>query len=438
MEFLYKLAYWVLTGLDIVAKWLYVNIYKPIKFAVNWPYEEEFAFKWVFLLGVLLILIILCVIRKIIKRCKKRKIKFYVNNKLVAVNKTKYKKPIDFVKVSLEGKQFVGWYKNRKCTKPYKHSVLKVKRNLKLFAKFKIAEPTPILINQASKKVKEPEFKEVASNEIQGKSNFIIENINVLDTQTTLGEFYDDIRFELLSYERALAFKKLGVVGKQIIAEMFEKDGQINLYLKIDPNLMKEKGYNVESYDDEIFNIVPCKKVVKTNEDFEESLRLINEVMTINNLVKSEVVYATKTISDEKTRKNGFAFFVKNETIASSSSDYYRILRAVVLSYTLSNKDALKVDDKMILKLFKKGEKVFLYLNLNAQEEGLQFVGYDKNFVDTPSMFEVKTAEDTFTAMELIDKLMYRNGMVKTPNKAEISFDDLVETNCGFGYKVKY
>ncbi len=440
MEVIKNILYYATLYLDKGLLWLYRNVYLPIKTAVNWPYEEKFQFKWVFLIGVLLIWLILRLIRKTIKRCKKRKVKFYVNNKLVGITKTKYKKPIEFIPVSLEGKKFVGWYKNKKCTKPYKYSVLKKKKNLKLYAKFEMAEPTPVLINQANKKT--AEIKNVEKTPIQSQNPspatpFVIEEVDVVENQNAIGKFYDEIRFKLLSYERASAFKQLGVVGKQVIAEMFEKDGEINLYLAVNPELMKQKGYNVGSYVDEIFKIVPCKKVIKNEEDFDESLTLIEEVMTLHNLVKSEVVYVQKTISDEKTRKNGFAFFIKNETIASSSSDYYKILRAIVLSYTLSNKETQNVNEKMILKIFKKGEQIFLYLNLDAQEEGLEFVGYDKNFVDTPCKFEVKTAEDMIVANELIEKLMYLNGMIKTPNKAEINFDDLIDTNCGFGYRVK-
>ena len=72
-----------------------------------------------------------------------------------------------------------------------------------------------------------------------------------------------------------------------------------------------------------------------------------------------------------------------------------------------------------------------------ADKEGLEFVGYDKNFIDTPAMFEIKTAEDCLKANELIDKLMYVYGMDKNPEQAEISLEDTVEANCGFGYRIR-
>ena len=49
-----------------------------------------------------------------------------------------------------------------------------------------------------------------------------------------IGELYDAIRFEMLTYERATPFKQLGISRKQIIAEMFEKNGKIYTQIKID------------------------------------------------------------------------------------------------------------------------------------------------------------------------------------------------------------
>ena len=89
----------------------------------------------------------------------------------------------------------------------------------------------------------------------ENEPKFVEEKVDLV--QSGVGRYYDEIRFELLSYERASAFKKIGVVGKQIIAEMFERDNEINLYLSVSPELMIERGYKVEKYKEEIFKIVP-------------------------------------------------------------------------------------------------------------------------------------------------------------------------------------
>jgi hypothetical protein len=161
--------------------------------------------------------------------------------------------------------------------------------------------------------------------------------------------------------------------------------------------------------------------------------------MLLNNFVKSNVVMATKVKSDENVRKSGFAFYVKNDIIATSAKEYYILLRSVVLSYKMSaiRKHSDSNENNMILKIFKKGEKVFLYLALNPEMEGLEFVGYDKNFLDTPAMFEINTADDCIKAQILIDKLMYRYGMEKYPDQTEIDLNEELEANCGFGYKIR-
>ena len=161
--------------------------------------------------------------------------------------------------------------------------------------------------------------------------------------------------------------------------------------------------------------------------------------MIINNFVKSNVVIANKTKSDENVRRSGFAFFVKNDIVVTTASEYYILLRSIVLSYKLSalRKYPEGLDNKMILKIFKKDERIFLYLALNAEKEGLEFVGYDKNFADTPAMFEIKSADDCNKAQSLIDKLMFYYGMEKYPDQAEISLNETLQTNCGFGYRIR-
>ena len=91
----------------------------------------------------------------------------------------------------------------------------------------------------------------------------------------------------------------------------------------------------------------------------------------------------------------------------------------------------------MILKIFKKEDLVYLYLALDAEKEGLEFVGYDKNFADTPAMLKIDTAEDLIKANRLIDRLMNTCGLERYPEKAEVVQDGDVQTNCGFGYRIR-
>lgn len=444
-------------------------------------------------------LIILAIIVKI---CKKKKVKFYDGNNKIAKVKVKSKKEISFPEApEKEGKVFIGWFKDKNFKKPYTSKVLLKNKNLKLYARYivkaekdepikensnpivpPIAKPVPPIgarpmpvkptiqpikpmsatQPQASAIVKEEkdDIANVTSTQLYEKEglakfdvlgdekvlgeplseNAIVEErIALKKEEVKLDEFYDNIRYEMLTYERALPFKNLGVIRKQVIAEMFERDNKIYLYLAVDPALMKEKGYNVIGHDELEFSIVPCLKEIATKQDYEEALKLINEAMVLNNFIKSEVVFAQKIKSDEVTRKNGFAFYVKNDNVVTSANHYYNFMRAIVLSYKVSvnRKYPASLDNKMILKIFKKEERIFIYLALDADAEGLEFVGYDKNFVDTSAMFEIKTAEDCVKANALIDKLMYRFGMEKCPEQVDVSLDEVVDTNCGFGYRIR-
>ena len=112
----------------------------------------------------------------------------------------------------------------------------------------------------------------------------------------------------------------------------------------------------------------------------------------------------------------------------------------MVLCYTSApgNQFPTDLENKMILKIFKKGEQIFLYLALDAEKEGLEFVGYDKNFVDTPCKYEIKVADGLIRANQLIDKLMAKYGMEKHPEEAELTMDEEIKTNCGFGYRIRH
>lgn len=390
-------------------------------FKVSKPIDLSYLL--IFLLGLIVIIII---VSAIVNKTKKKKITFYVDGKKYLDSKCKYRSEIIFPgEIRKEGKKFECWCTDKNLTKEFLQTKLNKNKNVKLYAKFvdeeKIEEKVEEVVEQVT------ETAEVVEVETDAEKVFDI------------GELYDSIRYEMLTYERATPFKQLGISRKQIIAEMFEKNGKIYLYFAIDPNLMREKGYNVMDYQEPEFKIVPCKKVVESFKDYDEVVNIIKETMLLNNFVKSDVVLATKVKSDENVRKSGFAFYVKNDIIATSASQYYILLRSIVLSYKMSAiKKNSEIDDKnMILKIFKKGEKVSLYLALNAEIEGLEFVGYDKNFMDTPAKFEINTADDCVKAQVLIDKLMYRYGMEKHPSETEIDLEENLESSCGFGYKIR-
>lgn len=417
--------------------WGYVlNAYEFLK--AHYVYNMQAYFKisnpidfLYVLIGVVAFIVLLIAIIVLVSVFKKKKVIFYSEGKKYLVTKCKHKGEIIFPsEIKKAGKKFLYWCTDKDLRKEFLQTTLNKNKKLKLYAKFEpVYERVDIKLPEIEPIVDTVEIESVNANEP------IKEEEKVFD----IGELYDAIRYEMLSYERAVPFKQLGIVRKQIVAEMFEKNGKINLYFAIDPNLMREKGYNVMDYTEPEFKIVPCKKVVDSFDDYDEVISIIKETMLLNNFVKSNVVMATKVKSDENVRKSGFAFYVKNDIIATSAKEYYILLRSVVLSYKMSaiRKHSDSNENNMILKIFKKGEKVFLYLALNPEMEGLEFVGYDKNFLDTPAMFEINTADDCIKAQILIDKLMYRYGMEKYPDQTEIDLNEELEANCGFGYKIR-
>lgn len=405
---------WIIEKYNVCVNF-FKDLYAKICSVVNWPYSEYVEF-WVVLL-VAFLLLVLIIVLLIGLAGKKNKIAFYASGRMIETVKVRYKKPIKFPKApEKDGYNFIGWCLDLSGTKPYNNLDYDRKEDLNLYAHYQ-AIPNANLNSQ-------------------------VENISVSDSnlvEYTNEYIYDELRYVMLGFERAFQFKKLGVTRKQIIAEMFEKNGVVNLYLKLDPEFMREKGYNVQTYEDPQFEIVPCKVEVKTKQDFDQAVKLIKETMTVNNLIESGIAFTQKQKSTEAVRKSGFAFFVKNDTVATTAEDYYRYLRAIVVSYKPSK--FRKVPDgalnKLILKIYKKAETLFVYLALDPNENGLEDVSFDRSFLDTPAMLEVRSYEDLIRANELIDKLMYRFGMDRNPEKAEISLTDPLDTNCGFGWRVK-
>ena len=186
-------------------------------------------------------------------------------------------------------------------------------KNLHLYAKYEKDES--VLIEEKDVTVLN-NYNPIGDNNAE-ESQIVEEKIEINRALLEIGDLYDLIRYEMLSYERATPFKNLGVERKQVVAEMFEKDNKIHLYLAVDPDLMKEKGYKVEKYTELEFQIVPCKKIVENYADYEEAVKLIKEAMIINNFIKSDVSIANKIKSDETVRRSGFAFFVKNEVVVT-------------------------------------------------------------------------------------------------------------------------
>ena len=242
--------------------WLEVNVYNPASqiWTDLFHGKAPFDFKWVAIgLGALILLLLLIAIFS----PKKVKIIFNITkNKQVKI-KCKYKKTIKYPKIKApEGKRFEGWYKDKAFTELYDSYMLDTKKTLNLYAKFvsvneEVANPVvtnaveapvepivnePVANNVVSanqpepvaENVKEPISANPVAVAIAVANNGVVEeSINEIPSILSAGEIYDNIRYTLLSYERTKAFSKVGVVRKQFIAEMFEKNGKISSYCNL-------------------------------------------------------------------------------------------------------------------------------------------------------------------------------------------------------------
>ena len=136
---------------------------------------------------------------------------------------------------------------------------------------------------------------------------------------------------------------------------------EIYLYLAIEPEILKAKGYNVESFTEREFSIVPCKKVITCEKDYNEALEIIEQTMTYKNLIKGSA-RIKKVVSDEQGRRSGFAFFVKNEVVATSAEEYYKKAQVPFNGYKLDllhGKMTPKKKDEVMMR-FKSGETQLL------------------------------------------------------------------------------
>ena len=111
------------------------------KLVAIWPFQEKFSVEYVILILVAVLLIVLIIIIcSCIKRNKKRKVTFIVNDKVYSKVKTRYKKKIALpVEPKIDGFNFIGWYKDKACTMPLEKTLRK-KKNIYAYAKFEEVE----------------------------------------------------------------------------------------------------------------------------------------------------------------------------------------------------------------------------------------------------------------------------------------------------------
>ena len=107
----------------------------------------------------------------------------------------------------------------------------------------------------------------------------------------------------------------------------------------------------------------------------------------------------------------GYTFVIENEKVAETTEEFYSVLRAYAGSF--ADVEGYEGEDKPLVKMFKDGSDVLVYLNssaagLKAAEPFMAEQGYS-------SLVVVKNAEDCRFAENCIEATMKDNGLIRYP-----------------------
>lgn len=216
-------------------------------------------------------------------------------------------------------------------------------------------------------------------------------------------KYFDRLKAETASYVKGDDLE-FGTQKDVTVCALTEKDGKVVLELNVPYEDLEEKGYNVVKGDK-----LPAAYEVGSQEDIDEALELIEEAMSANGMMKSvpQVVYA----STAAERAQGYEYVIHNEKVAESVDEYYALLRAYTGSF--ADVEGYEGEDKPLVKMFKDGDKVLVYMNylaagLKASEPYMAEQGYT-------SVVTVSDISDCKRAMAYIEQMMKENGLIRYP-----------------------
>ena len=351
---------------------------------------------WVF---VVVGLIVLWIIFKIVKKHIKYTIKFNSNGgspvESVRAAKGEYfVMPADPVKADYV---FAGWYTNKECTERFVENYMRRRKGYKLYAKW---------------------VSPIASDR--------------------LIEMYDSLRDTMRSFKKESFKSLLGLVENEMIAIMYYKENHIQLNLALNPNDLKKEGIKFIVSKEKKFAEVPVQIRITTEEAYAVAEKLVARVLLAKGLQKIEDVEESVP-STEEERKNGFAYMIHNDRVASTAEDYFELLRIAVKSYVMeSDSGKFKPGDKVTLaRLYITNEVACLYLPSIKGHKTLK-PARGARFEDTPVEVKILAPRDILDAYALIDEVMTANGFVKDPANASDLADVKVPTTNGFAYTLVF
>ena len=232
---------------------------------------------------------------------------------------------------------------------------------------------------------------------------------------------FDKLKAEMLSFKEA---DDLGYgLGENAAAcSVKVADGAVVVEANLDKEDCLKKGYDVTDGD-----TLAVKMVVNSNDEIENAEDLIEDAAYENGYTKGEKAEVTE--SDEETRANGCVLSA-DKRLAENVDEYYKLLRVYAKSFVLADGEAN--EDKPLIKMFKGGDKIYIYLNyadenLNAASEEMQAEGYK-------SIMVVKTADECKEAIKAITAMMRENGLVRFPTASTLAEDN---SDKGFTYTLR-
>ncbi|MBQ7408915.1 MAG: InlB B-repeat-containing protein [Clostridia bacterium] len=347
----------------------------------------------------LAIIIIIVIIKKVVKHVR-YSIKFNSNggSEVAPIKAAKYEYFVLPAAPTKEGYVFAGWYTDKDLKNRFIDTYLKKRRSIKLHAKW--AAPV---------------------------------------AKDRLIEMYEILRDLMRSYKKESFKALLGLSETELLANMYLKENHIQLNLALNTDEMKKEGYNVSASKERKFAEVPCQINISTEELFGEALELTKRTLLAKGLQHIEDYVPCKASTADE-RKNGFAYFVRNERVAETAEDFFELLRIAIKSYVLEEENEnFKPGDKVTLaRIYITNEVACLHLPIVKGDKNLGKASRDASFEDTPVLFRILAARDMIEAYDMIDKVMRSNGFTKCPENANDLTDVKLPATNGFAYTLKF
>lgn len=356
---------------------------------------------WFWVLA-LVALILLIIIVKIIVKNFKYTIKFITNGG-TAVHSIRVAKGEAILlpeSPTKTGLVFAGWYIDEACTVRFIETKLRRRKGYKLYAKW--AAPV---------------------------------------SAELLTSFYDGLRTFMVSYEKCSFKPTLGMMEKELIANMFGEENYVVLYLALKANKAKELpgGESASSHKDKKFAALPTKVIISDAKSYADAIKLTEQTMLAKGLQLKEVA-PEKVTSTPEERAAGFAYYIRNERVAASMADYFELLRIGLKSYVLETDNGkFKPGDRFTFaRIYYTAKNVDLYMPVLKGVKELEKGEREPRFSDTPVHIVICDNGDMEKAFDVIEKAMLAYGFTKYPENSNDLEDVVLSDTDGFAYTIRF